>query len=182
MADLVDVPAVFDASGGGGRLLDGGALLEGAGGAWATLGHSVHSGVVVWRFRIVDDSSGNMRFGLISGAEPVPAGWRSQHARGYEIWNGSVGWVDVVGTTRYGAPPNWHEAPRGSEVECTLDMGARTMAFTVNDSMPPCVAFSDIVAPVRPIVWNGSARLLRVRVAGTGALLAWAAVASFSRL
>ncbi len=36
--DLVDIPAVFDAVGGNGRLVDGGTTLEGVGHGWGTLG------------------------------------------------------------------------------------------------------------------------------------------------
>jgi hypothetical protein len=109
-----------------------------------------------------------MVFGLMSGSDPVPADWTFRcNARGYGIVNQSNGWVDVLGATRFGIPVNWSEAPLGSVVECTLDMGARTMSFAV-DNKVPCVAFADIVGPVRPIIWGGGARLLHVRAAGTG--------------
>lgn len=97
----------------------------------------------------------------------MPDDWTNAHARGYEIMTDSNGFVSVLGTTIYGHPENWSEAPRGSEVECTLDMDEHTMSFTVNDSVP-CVAFRDIVPPVRPIVWNGRATLLRVRAMAAG--------------
>ena len=168
VSGLVDVPAVFDAVGRvGGRLLDGGTALEGGDRAWATLGHLVYTGVLVWRFRV---ESEHMFFGVITGDEPVPSEWGGhRNARGYEIVSKSNGWVNVLGALRHGAPPNYRMAPRGSVVECTLDMGARTLAFAVNDSAPPCVAFTGLIPPVRPIVWGGSARMLRVRAAaGTG--------------
>ena len=172
-ADLVDVPAAFDASGGGARLSDGGSVLEGAGGAWATLGGLVDRGVLVWRFRVGSDL---MSYGLITGADPVPADWsrrgsrRCGNARGYGILTVSNGFVDVLGRTKYGSRANWRMTPRDSEVECTLDMDARTLSFTVNDSTPPCVAFTDIEGPARAIVWSGNAKLLRVRAsAGAGA-------------
>jgi hypothetical protein len=160
------VPATFDAAGGGGQLLEDGAVYEGAvgTGAWATLGHVVDRGVLVWRFRVESD---RIDFGLVTGASPVPGDWTGGgNARGYEIWSGSNGWVRVFGSVVWGTLPNFRMAPRGSEVECTLDMGARTMAFMVNDNTPPCVAFTDIVGPVRPIVWGGRARLLRAAVLG----------------
>jgi hypothetical protein len=92
-ADLVDVPAVFNASGGGARLNDGGFSLEGSKGAWATLGGLVERGVLVWRFRV---ESERVAFGVITGAEAVPADWRHRkNARGYEIVSASNGWVDL---------------------------------------------------------------------------------------
>jgi hypothetical protein len=162
--DAVGVPAVFDAAGGGGRLVEDGSALEGSGRAWATLGLLVARGSLTWRFRVDCD---HMAHGLITGDEPVPADWRGgNNARGYEIVNTSNGWVNARGLTKFGAPANWRMAPRGSEVECFLDMNARTMSFTVNDSAPPCVAFRDIVGPVRPIMWGGNIKLLRVWAAG----------------
>ncbi len=171
-ADLVDVPAVFDAAGPGGSLTEGGAAFSGAGYQWATLGHLVDAGwgVLVWRLRVGGD---HMYCGLITGDAPVPAVWTSENARGYEICTASVGWIDVLGQTQstYEGRPHYRMAPRGSEVECCLDMNARTMSFTVNDSAPPCVAFTNIIGPVRPIVWGGDAKMLRVRAsaAATGA-------------
>lgn len=146
----MDVPAVFDAAGPGGSLLDGGSTFEGAGFQWATLGHLVDRGVLAWRFRVEGDE---MYFGLITGAAPVPGGWRDENARGYEICTASIGWVNVLGATQYAydGRPNYRMTPRDSEVECLLDMDARTMSFSVNGSTPPCVAFTEIVPPVRPI-------------------------------
>lgn len=159
-ADVVELPVVFDASGGGARLSDDGSMLVGTESAWATLGGLVDRGVLVWRFRVGSDF---MAYGLITGADPVPADWLTLgNARGYGIVTTSSGWVDVLGKTMYGSPANWRMTPRDSDVECTLDMDARTLSFTVNGSTPPCVAFTDIEGPVRAIVWSGNAKLLRV--------------------
>lgn len=176
------VPPVFDAVGGGGVLEAGGAALrtsgpcgdhvEGGrspgGRGWATLGRAMDRGTLVWRFRV---ESHSLSFGLIAGAAPVPESWEDENPRGYEIWNRSNGFVRVLGRTRYNIPRHWRSAPLLCEVECTLDMDARTMAFTVSGGGPKCVVFDGIAGPVRAIIWGGHATLLRVRAAGLGALL-----------
>ena len=178
-AALADLPAVFSDCGGApiprsdtARLLHDGHFLEvDSHFGWATLGHLVETGTLVWRFRMESEDT---CFGLITGFEPVPRDWdwgSNHNVRGYEVnrWTKlnmefhALGKHALLSCYR----PNNRVATRGSEVECTLDMGSRTMHYTVNDSAP-CCAFKDLVAPVRPIVWHGSARMLSLRAAGTG--------------
>jgi hypothetical protein len=180
-ADLVDAPVTFDAVGGGGRLVARGGTLrsahahtaagvaddaEGGGRGWATLGRAIDQGTLVWRFRV---ESHSLSFGLVAGTAPVPDGWEDENPRGYEIWNGSNGFVRVLGRTRYNIPRHWRRAPLLCEVECTLDMDARTMAFTVSGGGRRCVVFRGIDGPVRPIIWGGHATLLRVRATADAA-------------
>ena len=157
----VDLPAVFDAVGGGAELSEARSVIDGGPNAWGTLGGLLERGKLVWRFRPDCD---DLWFGLIHGAEPVPLDWRAgrEHPRGYEILSDSNGWVYALGKTLWGKPPNWRTASRGSVVECSLDMDVRTMSFAVDDN-PECLVFKDIKAPVRPMIWGGNAKLLLVR-------------------
>lgn len=168
---FVDVPPVFTACGGGAALSDGGSAFKSAEGSyreWATVCDAMSAGLLTFAFRV---DSERLYFGVMTGADPVPADWGEiPHPRAYRILNESNGFVHVLGAakllaaSKHDTPRNrdWRPAPRGSEVECTLDMDARTLAFTVNGSRP-WVAFTNIKAPVRPIFWGGSALLLRVR-------------------
>ena len=55
-------------------------------------------GVLVWSFRLDSES---MAFGLITGADPVPAAWKSrENARAYEVLSTSNGWTNVLGRTK----------------------------------------------------------------------------------
>ena len=42
------------------------------------------------------------------------------------------------------------------------------MTFTVDGSAPPCVAFTGITSPARPIIWGGRAKELAVVGGGGG--------------
>ena len=159
---LVELPAAFDAVGGGAVLSEAGSVVKGGGSvnSWSTLGRLMESVTLVWRFRV--DSQ--LDFGLISGSEPVTVS-SACSARAYSIWSNSNGWVRVLGKTDFRQDmARWNQSAMdvGSEVECTLDANARTMTFSVNGS-PPYAALKDIKAPVRPAIWGGGAKLLRVR-------------------
>ena len=56
--------------------------------------------MLTWRFQVASEA---LHFGLITGVEPVPAGWGDgEAARAYEIWNQSSGWVNCARTDARG--------------------------------------------------------------------------------